>query len=283
MGRKTEVIKQNVSASKKIMVAMFLMILVALNFSCNNTTANSEHSNLKSIKVMSYNIHYGYGMDKIYDLPRIANIILNEKADIVGIQEISDSTMANELGRLTDMHVAFGPSIDGKMNRYGDAVLSKYPFEWVGNASIPSASSSRYQAMAVDVNLSEIYGDGSIVRFINTHFDWKETIGSEESRLAAVSVIEKSFLDNTKHPAILTADLNANPDSPTLIKMGEHGWVNKYLGKNLNTYIADTVSGHIDYVLFRPEKRWIVDAIKVLDEPIASDHLPIVMELKLLK
>lgn len=275
--------KQTQKASKNIITTLFLLLIVTLNFSCNNKSSNSDNSNLKSIRVMSYNIHYGYGMDKVYDLTRIANIILNENADIVGVQEISDSIMANELGRLTNMHVVFGPSIDGEMDQYGDLILSKYPFEWVGNASIPSASSSRYQAMAVDINLSEIYGEGSIVRLINTHFDWKETIGSEESRLAAVEVIEKEFLTNIKHPAIFTADLNANPDSPTLSKMSEYGWVNKYLGKNLNTYIADTISGHIDYVLFRPKKSWIVDTIKVLDEPIASDHLPIVMDLKLIK
>lgn len=227
---------------------------------------------------MSYNIHYGYGMDKEYDLPRIATIVLSEKPDIVGIQEVKDSIMAAELGRLTNMNVVFGPSL-GKMNGYGDAILSKHPFEWVGNHSIPSASSSRYQAMAVDVNLSGVYGEGSTVRFINTHFDWLETIGSEEARLAAIEVIEKAFLTNKKIPAILTADLNANPDSPTLKKMEEYGWSNEYLGTDLNTYHADSFTGQIDYVLFRPKGKWIVDTIKILDEPIASDHLPIVMTL----
>ncbi len=277
--KKTSTIKSNIVFYSKTLLTIISILLISLI----STSCKSKTSDLESITVMSYNIHYGYGMDKKYDLSRIANIILNENADIVGVQEISDSIMASELGRLTNMHVVFGPSKDGKMNEYGDLILSKYPFEWVGNVSIPSASSSRYQAMAVDIDLSEIYGEGSIVRFINTHFDWMETIGSEESRLAAVEVIEKSFLTNTNLPAIFTADLNANPDTPTLQRMGKYGWVNKYVGMNLNTYIADDVSGHIDYVLFRPEKRWSVDTIKVLDEPIASDHLPIIMKLKLLK
>lgn len=284
MNMKTSKTKTIVFYSKALGIIL-LMFLVLTNTSCKSRISSSKNINSKSITVMSYNIHYGYGMDKKLDLPRIANIILREKADIVGLQEISDSIMANELGRLTNMNVVFGPSIDAKMNRYGDAILSKYPFEWVGNIQIPSASSSRYQAMAVDINLSEVYGESSIIRFINTHFDWLETIGSEEARLATIDVIERKFFDDKKIPAILTADLNAYPDGPILKKMGKYGWVNGNLGRTLLTsWLEDDVATQqIDYVLFRPKKRWLVDDVKVIEEPTASDHFPIIMKLKLIK
>jgi len=231
---------------------------------------------------MSYNSHYGVGMDDKVDLPRIAKVISDEHPDIVGLQEIGDSTMAAELGRLTGMKFVFGPSLD-RMDGYGDAVLSKHPFEWVNNYSIPSASSSRYQAMGIDVDLSGIYGNNTRIRFINTHFDWLKTIGSQEARLATVEVIEKGFFNDEKSlPAILTGDLNAVPDSWPLKKLKQKGWVAETLGKELNTIRSTNPTKQIDYVLIRPERSWIVIDVRVLNEPVASDHLPVVMTLELL-
>ena len=131
----------------KIAPYLFLPILFFL-FGFTFIKSNNKES--KHIKVISYNIHYGLGMDKKYDLPRIAKVISDQNPDIVGLQEIGDSAMAAELGRLTGMKYVFGQSL-GRADGYGDAVLSKHPFDWVGNYSIPSASSSRYQAMGVDV------------------------------------------------------------------------------------------------------------------------------------
>ena len=45
------------------------------------------------IKVLSYNVHYGVGMDSKKDLVRIAEVIKRVNPDIVGLQEVSDSTM----------------------------------------------------------------------------------------------------------------------------------------------------------------------------------------------
>jgi endonuclease/exonuclease/phosphatase family metal-dependent hydrolase len=118
-----------------------LLLLMAVLVSYSFTTKRASDQNQKTIKVLSYNIHYGIGMDKKYDLERIAKVIVSHNPDIVGLQEIGDSTMAAELGRLTEMNFVFGQSL-GKANGYGDAVLSKHPFKWVANYSIPSASES---------------------------------------------------------------------------------------------------------------------------------------------
>jgi endonuclease/exonuclease/phosphatase family metal-dependent hydrolase len=236
----------------------------------------------KSLKVMSYNIHYGRGMDEKYDLERIAKVIVKENPDLVGLQEIGDSIMAAKLGELTGMTFVFGPSLE-RMSGYGDAILSKYPFTRVGNYSIPSASSSRYQAMAVDVDLSEIYEKGTTIRFINTHFDWLKTLGSEAARLAAIDVIEEGFFGGCALPAIFTGDLNATPESGTLNKLKTNRWINESMGKALYTIRSSNPTTQVDYVLFRPQAKWKVTDVRVLDEPVASDHLPIVMTLMLIQ
>ncbi len=273
--------KNNLYKSTLVFGILFLLVMVIISFSF--ITKKVTHEKQKTIKVLSYNIHYGTGMDGKFDLPRIAKVILSHDPDIVGLQEIGDSAMAAELARLTGMKSVFGQSL-GKANGYGDAVLSKHPFKWVANYSIPSASSSRYQAMGIDVDLSDIYKKETTVRFINTHFDWLKTIGSQEARLATVEVIEKGFFaEDHNISAILTGDLNAIPESEPLKKMGKKGWTQGILAKEMNTIPSKNPTKQIDYVLIRSEKNWKVHDVEVLDEPIASDHLPILMTLELLK
>ncbi len=263
--------------SLRIVTASCLIVLL---MTLSIFAQEKKETETKSIKVMSYNIHYGQGMDKKIDLARIAKIISDQDPDIVGLQEIGNQAMAEKIGELADMRVVFGAS-KGSAEQYGDAVLCKHPFEWVNNFSIPSASSSRYQAMAIDVDLSEIFGKGKKVRFINTHFDWLDTLGSKEARLASVEVIEKGFIEGSQLPAILTGDLNAVPDSAPMAKLSEKGWVNENLGKELRTIGSKDRGKQIDYVLFRTKEKWKAVDVSVLDEPVASDHLPIVMTLQI--
>lgn len=261
---------------------MKTLILLIISFPLLLTQKAIAQKKPRTIKVLSYNIHYGVGMDSKKDLSRIADLINQVKPDIVGLQEISDSTMTAELSDLTNMKAVFGPS-KGTMSGYGDAILSRYPFKYVGNQSIPSASSSRYEAMCVDVDLSQVYGKGSIVRFINTHFDYLRTIGSEVARKGAVEVIETAFFsDSLNYPSLLTGDLNATPDSDPLKLLQVNGWVHEDFNRNLFTIPVVNPNRQIDYVLARPAKRWNIVSVTVIDETMASDHLPILMNVELL-
>ncbi|MCH2100960.1 MAG: endonuclease/exonuclease/phosphatase family protein [Planctomycetes bacterium] len=258
----------------------FPLLAVFGLIACQAAVADNGQAEASTVKVLSYNIHYGLGTDGVKDLERIAQVILRSGAGVVGLQEIGNKAMADKLGELTGMRAAFGRAKENDSG-YGDAILCKYPFEWVGRESIPSASSSRYQAMAVDVDLSEIFGDGATVRLINTHFDWLDSIGSQEARLATVDVIERAFRAGSSLPMILTGDLNANPDSLPLAKLAGRGWSQGAPEVELLTWEATQPDRQIDYVLVAPELDWHVMSVEVMDEPLASDHLPIVMELQL--
>ena len=255
----------------------FLLFLFLCVFTFGQEEAKAK-KDAKTIKVMSYNIHYGIGMDKKKDLARIAKVILKEKPDIVGLQEISNLAMAKELGKLTGMKFVFGPSL-GSNKRYGDAILSKYPFKVLPNHSIPSASSSRYQALGIDVDLSTLYGKEKTVRFITTHFDWLRTLGSHFSRMASVDLIEKAFMDKNKLSTILTGDFNAKPDSEPIKKLIQKGWITSK--GSYNTHPAPKPTKQIDYVMIRKNTGLKVLKTKVMKEPVASDHLPVVMMIEL--
>src|SRR5687768_15481548 len=71
------------------------------------------------LRVLTYNIHHGEGVDGRLDLERIARVITAEEPDLVALQEVDVKTrrtggvdQAAELARLTGMHFAFGKAID---------------------------------------------------------------------------------------------------------------------------------------------------------------------------
>lgn len=270
--------KNNATIKNALSCAVFLSVIFFLHTSCNSRNNDiSDKENV--IRVMSYNTHYGKGMDGVFSLENIAEVIKKANPDIVGLQEISDSLMAQKLGDLTGMKAVFGPSL-GRSNGYGDAILSKYSFEWVDNLSIPSASSSRYQAMAVDVDLSNMSEELGKIRVINTHFDWLRTIGSKHARLATIDVIEEAFFkDQDILPSILTADLNSTPDSKEIDKLESHGWVNYNDGNTYHTHNSINPDKQIDYILYRTKNKWKVKNFFVMYGEESSDHLPVVIDI----
>jgi endonuclease/exonuclease/phosphatase family metal-dependent hydrolase len=117
---------------------------------------------------------------------------------------------------------------------------------------------------------------------MTTHFDYLGTIGSKAARMASVEVIEEAFMEGGPDiPGILTGDLNATPGSEPLTFLEKMGWVNEDMGRDLFTVPSSSPRKQIDYVLIRPSSRWVVKDVKVMDERLASDHLPIVMILEL--
>jgi hypothetical protein len=88
----------------------------------------------KTLRVMTYNIHVGVGMDKKLDLQRIADVINREHPDLVGLQEVDRGVKRTEardeiaeLAKLTNMQFAFAHNLDYQGGQYGVAILSRFP------------------------------------------------------------------------------------------------------------------------------------------------------------
>src|SRR5688572_9491457 len=89
-----------------------------------------------TLRVMSYNIHHGEGLDKRLDLERIAEVITDASADIVGLHEVDRGCertqkrdLPAELAQLTGMKVVFEKNISYQGGEYGNAVLSRFPIK----------------------------------------------------------------------------------------------------------------------------------------------------------
>jgi endonuclease/exonuclease/phosphatase family metal-dependent hydrolase len=252
--------------------------LVALSFLLIASSTLAEEP--FRVRVLTYNIHHGEGIDGRLDLERIARIIKSVEPDLVALQEIDFVTertgrvdQAAELSRLTGMKMVPGDNIDYRGGRYGNAALSRWPITRHKNHALPLMGPEQRGVLDVEINPGE---GRPTLRFLVTHLDHRR---DDAERLASAAVINDMVADHDT-PAILAGDLNAVPDSEVL-KRFKAQWSNATADKPLPTIPVREPRRQIDYVLYRPADSWRVVEAKVLDkEPEASDHLPLFVVLE---
>src|SRR5689334_20283829 len=84
------------------------------------------------MRIMTYNIRGGLGVDGRRSIARIGRVIQGAAADVIGLQEVHQrlpqSRLADQpraLSRVTGMTCLFGPALSLGISRYGNAVLSR--------------------------------------------------------------------------------------------------------------------------------------------------------------
>jgi len=230
------------------------------------------------LRVLSYNIHHGQGVDGEFDLERIAKTIADVEPDLVAIQEIEHGARRSrgvnqpkELARLTGMEVVFGPAIAFQGGEYGNAVLSKLPIKRHENHALPRIGEGEKRGvLEVEVELP----DGQPMRFLATHLDSKE----EPERVLSAETILKMIEPASDELAILAGDLNAVPESKSMATLRKM-WAMPNEEPTPTVPVSNPVR-QIDYVLVRPANRWKTIEVRVLEEKVASDHRAILAVLE---
>ena len=257
------------------MIAL-LLALLGLAPGCAGPSVDAPaQPGAQPLVVLSYNIHHGEGVDGVFDLARLAQLIVDSGADLVALQEVDVGTsrasgvdQAAELGRLSGMHVAFGRAIDFAGGQYGDAVLSRWPIEGVQRIALPAAPDHELR-VAVAVTVSPPDG-GLRLRFVSTHLDHTT---DPADRVAQVGELNARLLPAAL-PTLLVGDLNAQPDSKPMARLLDAGWLAAD-GDLAPTYPSDMPERKIDWVLLAPGSVGRVGEARVLHEPVASDHCPL--------
>ncbi len=223
-----------------------------------------------SSRVVSYNIKHGQGMDKKLDLNRTAETIRKLAPDLVALQEIDincgrsggvDQTAA--LGKMLEMHHAFGNFMDYDGGEYGLGILSKYPILRSESHRLPDGAEPRC-ALEIEVEIA-----GQRTSFVCIHLDWT----SEDIRLAqAKALIEK--LAKRPHPVFVLGDFNATRDSASHRLLSEH-WTALTTTEAAPTFPSEAPEQEIDFILVPKGGPWEKLTSEVIDERITSDHRPV--------
>jgi len=120
---------------RRSLFAIFLLALPGvLLFGSPAARTSARFAPSQKLRVMTYNIHVGVGMDKKLDLARIAGVINSEHPDLVGLQEVDRGVTRTqrideiaELAKLTRMDYAFAFNLHYQGGQYGVAILSRFP------------------------------------------------------------------------------------------------------------------------------------------------------------
>lgn len=224
------------------------------------------------VRIMSYNVRNCKGMDDAFDYKRIANIINRVEPDIISLQELDSVTTRNkglfalkELSELTDMHYVYARAIDFQGGAYGIGLLSKEKPIKYHTIPLPGREEGRvllivefekYICCAVHLSLTEA------------------------DQIASISIIQNA-LKNISKPVFLAGDMNSEYSSATQLAMRKtFKMLNNH---NKKTYPSDGAKECIDYIYVynNNQHQFSVIQNQVLDEKIASDHLPLFTDVRI--
>lgn len=268
--------------NRRLTLAIILLVLVPISLTLTGVPASSfSGSPKKTVRVMTYNIHVGVGMDKKLDLQRIADVINREHPDLVGLQEVDRGVKRTEgkdeiaeLAAMTRMHSAFAHNLDYQGGQYGVAILSRFPITHIDHRKFENKRVAERRGMLhVEVDVG-----GKVLHFVSTHLDYQHADG----RLFEAEQL-LGYLAEVTAPLIIAGDFNDEPSGSTYKLMSgrlSDVWISARARGDGLSYPADRPVKRIDYVFAMPAKRikpkraWVV-------KTLASDHLPVVADLEI--
>jgi len=228
----------------------------------------------RRLRVASYNIHQCVGGDGRRDPGRVADVLRELGADVIGLQEVDarpglahDSVQMEFLAHALGLQAVGGPTIRRHDGHYGNALLTGLPVRAVRHLDLTVYR--REPRAAIDAEL-DVGGVG--VRVIVTHLGlWPGERRAQVRRL--IEAVGEAPSERT----ILCGDINEWFTVGRPLR-----WLHGRLGRSpaLATFPAGFPLLALDRIWVRP--RQAVVGVAVHDTPaarLASDHLPVAAEI----
>jgi endonuclease/exonuclease/phosphatase family metal-dependent hydrolase len=255
----------------KLVSILTVLIIIILTFITCSPLNKSINKKQKEVKILSYNVRNCKGLDDITDYRRIADIIKRIAPDVVVLQELDSATqrsngiiVINELTSLTGLFKVFGGSIDYQGGRYGNGILLKE--KPVTSKVVPLPGREEKRSLLI-VELKDYI-------ICCTHLSL-----TEEDRTTSVKIINEALKDSSK-PVFLAGDFNSSPESE-VVKTVEKTWL-MLTNPQIPTIPSNNPKRCIDYIFAAnyPGHEFHAKQTMVEQEPVASDHLPVWVEVE---
>lgn len=233
------------------------------------------------LRIMTYNIRFGKGMDDLWDLDRTADVIRNANPDLVGIQEVDREwssrsqfkDVVTELALRLGMYYTFAPALDKNPGapgeKFGNAILSRFPIRETWSQTLFADGMGR-SVVGVKLDI-----EGVPLNFCTAHLGLST---SDRQRQVAEIVQAMEALSG---PVVITGDWNTTEEADEVTAMTRiFQDAQSVVGKaGIGTFPAKQgPRERIDFIFASPEFR--VEAVDV-PETLASDHLPVIADLSL--
>ena len=242
-----------------------------------------------SKRVVTYNVHRCLGGDGRVSPTRIARVLERLDADVVALQEL-DSGHARTRGedqlaliaKILGMHAYFCPAVTSGDSQYGHGVLSREPIRLLRRAVLPKGGRNRAEPReALWVTVPWL---GQEVQLLSTHLG----LGAAEQASQVAHLLEPKWLGGigTDQPVVLCGDMNFPPGSAAYRQIsGKLHDVQAHAPGHTaqRTFPARWPLRRIDHIFV--SSHFEVCGVRVpVDDltRVASDHLPLAADLKLL-
>jgi len=228
-------------------------------------------------RVATYNVHKCVGLDRRNDPARVAAVIRELDADMVGLQEVDnrsggthESAQMDFLARQTGYEAIPGPTIKLSDGHYGNVLLTRWPV--VEKREIDLCFTRREPRGAIEAVLSVHRHE---VRVIVTHLG----LSREERRYQIGQLVECVVEERPPQFMVLLGDINEW--FPLSWRLRE---IHRALGRApaLRSFPSRRPFLSLDRIWVKP--RAAMKAIRVHStrlSRVASDHLPVVAEVRL--
>ncbi|WP_255949325.1 endonuclease/exonuclease/phosphatase family protein [Streptomyces odontomachi] len=259
------------------------------------------------LRVATYNIHAGAGMDNVFDLDRQTDALRAMHADVIGLEEVDvhwDTRsewrdLATELSQRLHMYVYFAPIYDldppsegAPRRQYGVAILSRYRFESTENHDLTRLSTQDpdpVPAPAPGFPEAVIRVQGMPVHVYETHLDYRADPAVREMQVADTRRIMAEDCAGTAGTGaghcprqLLLGDFNAPHDAPELAPLWQglqDAGPGPEAGAAGYTYPAQNPEQRIDFVTASRDHVRVHEV--TVPDTLASDHRPVVADLTL--
>ncbi len=272
-----------------LVIIMFVTYLVHIN---NNRVIvvsqyrdyhelNKFNTNKDTLKLLTYNIQHGVGIDGRLDLDRVARVIEQSAADVIGLNEVDfalkRSGYKNQVSYLAEtlnMNYAFGASVKRVTGSYGNAILSKYPINNVENYILPALDGGNSEARSLLMAEIEMPNKKKPESFyiISTHLSLNKNERAEQikwidnflSKLTGSYILIGDFNTEIKEIIYTFNNIKETPDNLRPLLNG------------VKTFPTVNPSKGID-LYFSGSPLEVIEGYSI--ESNASDHLPVYLEL----
>lgn len=231
---------------------------------------------MKPLRIATYNIHKARGMDGRTKLDRIARVLAEVDADVVGLQEVVGD-QGRRLGERLGYFVTMGETREHKGEAYGNVTLSRKKIVRSVVADITVPGREARAVLRTDIAVAH-----HVVHLFNAH------LGTAffERRKQALRLFEHDLLRalDLRGPRVLLGDFNEWTQGLVSRRLREEFGdpdLRAHLPRR-RTYPALLPFLHLDHIYF--DNHLEVHHAAHFLSPLAlaaSDHLPLVAEFRL--
>jgi endonuclease/exonuclease/phosphatase family metal-dependent hydrolase len=263
-------------------VAGLVLLLAPLGLSLATPAPVTASNSGYPVRVLSYNLHFGFDVTGWSRLEQTASTIEASGAEVVGLEEVSrgwyingSTDMLSWLQRRLRMpYVVFGGASDPI---WGNAILSRHPITASGVVPLPRAGVPLQRNFIwAQIDL----GNGQTLRVISTHLHQVEGAAGAPARLAQMPKLLSGWARGPT--TVVMGDFNATPDSREVAMLRDAGLRDAWAlagsppAEEL-TYASNRPYERIDYLWISPDLR---ASAFTATTTTASDHRGVAVTLQ---